>query len=197
MSMSGAVLNLYVHPISASIPPSIQCNYILTAVCGTLERVSVNDNEYMRRVRAIEGRLYRVAQAILWREADSVDAVQEAVFKGWLKKDRLNDEQRLEAWLTRILVNECRDALRRRRREGLPLPDGVSREDRLCEDLQLRLALKALPEKYRLPLVLHHLQGWPVSDVARMLGIPRGLVTSRLHQARKALRRLLDGGDER
>ena len=157
----------------------------------------MNDNEYMRRVRTIEGRLYRVAQAILWREADSVDAVQEAVFKGWLKKDRLNDEQRLEAWLTRILVNECRDALRRRRREGLPLPDGVSREDRLCEDLQLRLALKALPEKYRLPLVLHHLQGWPVSDVARMLGIPRTLATSRLHQARKALRRLLDGGDER
>ena len=195
--MSGAVLNLYVHPISASILPSIQCNYILTAVCGTLERVSVNDNEYMRRVRAIEGRLYRVAQAILWREADSVDAGQEAVFKGWLKKDRLNDEQRLEAWLTRILVNECRDALRRRKREGLPLPDDVSREDRLCEDLQLRLALKALPEKYRLPLVLHHLQGWPVSDVARMLGIPRGLATSRLHQARKALRRLLDGGDER
>ena len=157
----------------------------------------MNDNEYMRRVRAIEGRLYRVAQAILWREADSVDAVQEAVFRGWLKKDRLNDDERLEAWLTRILVNECRDALRRRKREPAPLPEAVSREDRLCEDLQLRLALKALPEKYRLLLVLHHMQGWPIADVARMLGIPKTLATSRLHQARKALRKLLDGGDDR
>ncbi len=190
------VLNLAVHPISASVSSSVWCNYKLTAVCGTLERVSMNDNEYMRRVRAIEGRLFRVAQAILWREADSVDAVQEAVFKGWMKKDRLNDADRLEQWLTRILVNVCRDMLRRRKRDPVPLPEQVSREDSLCEDLQLRLALKALPEKYRLPLVLHHLQGWPVADVAAALGIPRSRAASRLHQARKALRALLDGGDE-
>lgn len=157
----------------------------------------MNDNEYMRRVRAIEGRLYRIAQAMLWREADSVDAVQEAVFRGWLKKDSLADDDRLEPWLTRILVNQCRDMLRRRKREPVPLVAEISREDRLCEDLQLRLALKALPEKYRLPLILHHLHGWPVGDVAQMLGIPKTRAVSRLHQARKALRKRLDGGDER
>lgn len=156
----------------------------------------MNDNEYMRRVRAIEGRLYRVAQAILWREADCLDAVQEAVFRGWLKKDRLSDPERLETWLVRILVNECKDALRRRRRDPVALEADVGREDRLCEDLQLRLALRQLPEKYRLPLVLHHLEGYPLEDVARALGISRSLAMSRLHQARRALRKLLDGGDE-
>ena len=156
----------------------------------------MNDNEYMRRVRAIEGRLYRVAQAILWREADCLDAVQETVFRGWLKKDRLSDPERLETWLVRILVNECKDALRRRRRDPVALEADVGREDRLCEDLQLRLALRQLPEKYRLPLVLHHLEGYPLEDVARALGITRSLAMSRLHQARKALRKLLDGGDE-
>ena len=156
----------------------------------------MNDNEYMRRVRAIEGRLYRVAQAILWREADCLDAVQETVFRGWLKKDRLSDPERLETWLVRILVNECKDALRRRRRDPVALEADIGREDRLCEDLQLRLALRQLPEKYRLPLVLHHLEGYPLEDVARALGITRSLAMSRLHQARKALRKLLDGGDE-
>lgn len=156
----------------------------------------MNDNEYMRRVRAIEGRLYRVAQAILWREADCLDAIQEAVFRGWLKKDRLSDPERLETWLVRILVNECKDALRRRRRDPVALEADVGREDRLCEDLQLRLALRQLPEKYRLPLVLHHLEGYPLEDVARALGITRSLAMSRLHQARRALRELLDGGDE-
>ena len=156
----------------------------------------MNDNEYMRRVRAIEGRLYRVAQAILWREADCLDAVQEAVFRGWLKKDRLSDPERLETWLVRILVNECKDALRRRRRDPVALEADIGREDRLCEDLQLRLALRRLPEKYRLPLVLHHLEGYPLEDVARALGITRSLAMSRLHQARRALRKLLDGGDE-
>ena len=156
----------------------------------------MNDNEYMRRVRAIEGRLYRVAQAILWREADCLDAVQEAVFRGWLKKDRLSDPERLETWLVRILVNECKDALRRRRRDPVALEADVGLEDRLCEDLQLRLALRQLPEKSRLPLVLHHLEGYPLEDVARALGITRSLAMSRLHQARRALRKLLDGGDE-
>ena len=160
-----------------------------------LERVSMNDREYMRRVRGMAGKLYRVAQAILWREADSMDAMQEAVFRGWMKKDGLNDPERFEAWLVRILVNQCRDMLRRRRREPAALMEDVGREDRLCEDLQLRLALKKLPEKYRLPLLLHHMEGWPVQEVARMLKLPRGLVASRLHQARRLLRSLLDGGD--
>ena len=116
----------------------------------------MNDREYMARVRAMEGRLYRVAQAILWR-----------------------------------------DMLRRRKREDVAELDDIPSEDRLCEDLQLRLALKRLPEKYRLPLLLHHMEGWPVGDVARMLNIPVGLVKSRLYQARRALRALLDGGDGR
>ncbi len=157
----------------------------------------MNDNEYMRRVHAMEGRLYRIAQAMLWREADSLDAVQEAVFRGWLKKDSLQDGERLEPWLMRILVNQCRDMLRRRRREPAALLAEAGGEDRLCEDLQLRLALKKLPEKYRLPLVLHHMEGYKVSEVAELLRIPKGLVNSRLHQARKTLRDLLDGGENR
>lgn len=155
----------------------------------------MNDSEYMRRVRAMEGRLYRIAQAILWREADCVDAVQEAVFRGWMKKDRLNDPDRFEAWLVRILVNQCRDMLRRRKRESAALLADVPEDDSLCEDLHLRLALKQLPEKYRLPLVLHYLEGYPVKDVAQMLGVPRSTAASRLYQARKTLRDLLDGGD--
>ncbi|MDO4866594.1 MAG: sigma-70 family RNA polymerase sigma factor [Clostridia bacterium] len=155
----------------------------------------MNDQEYIRRVRALEGRLYRVAQAMLWRQEDSLDAVQEAVFRGWLKKDQLNNPDRLEPWLMSILVNECRSAIRRRRRGPLPLDVEIAQEDRLCEDLQLRLALRRLPEKYRLPLVLHHLEGYSIKEIALTLKLPPGLVTSRLHQARRALRELLDGGD--
>lgn len=156
----------------------------------------MNDRDYMARVRAMEGRLYRIAQAILWRDADCADAIQEAVFKGWMKKNRLESPEYLETWLIRILINQCRDMLRRRKREPLPLEAEVSGEDRLCEDLHLRLALKRLPEQYRLPLLLHHMEGYPIRDISAMLNVSERRVTSRLYKARRALRELLEGGED-
>ena len=51
----------------------------------------MSDNEYVQRVRSMEGKLFRIAQAILWRLDDSADAVQEAVFRGWMKKSSLRE----------------------------------------------------------------------------------------------------------
>ena len=63
----------------------------------------MNDNEYMRRVRALEPRLYRIAQAILWRQADSADAVQEALEDGRVDYVRIRTEvrERLGSFLWR------------------------------------------------------------------------------------------------
>ena len=155
----------------------------------------MTSEEYARRAEAMGPRLYRVAQGILWRRADCADAVQEAVFRGWLKRSSLREERYFETWLIRILINECRTVLRRRRREPLPLMEAPAEADSLCEDIQLRIALGQLPEKYRLPLILHYVEGYPLADIAAMLGIPEKLVKSRLHQARKALAGRLEGGE--
>ncbi|MBQ8506040.1 MAG: RNA polymerase sigma factor [Clostridia bacterium] len=155
----------------------------------------MSDNEYVRRVRAMEGRLFRIAQGMLWRYADSADAVQEAVFRGWLKKGGLRETAYFETWLIRILINECKDVLRKRGREAAELREEIPSTERLCEDLHLREALKKLPEKYRMPLLLHHMEGYPIADVSEMLGMPKTQVNSRLHRARLALRQLLDGGE--
>ena len=154
----------------------------------------MEDREYMLRVRGMEERLYRIAQAMLWRSADCADAVQEAVFRGWMKRGGLREESYFETWLVRILINVCKDMLKKRSREaGAPLQELPS-EERMCEDLHLRQCLKEMPEKYRLPLLLHHMEGYSVADIAGMLDLPRSRVQSRLHQARLLLRRLLDGG---
>ena len=155
----------------------------------------MGEEAFLAAAMNMRSKLYHVAMSILWNEQDAADAMQEAMLKGWKRRATLRDEALFEAWFTRILVNQCRDMLRRRKRGPLPLDAEISREDRLCEDLQLRQALRALPEKYRLPLVLHHLEGYSVREVAQMLKLPEALVASRLYQARGALRRLLDGGD--
>ena len=154
----------------------------------------MNDQEYMRRVRSMEARLYRIAQAILWRRSDCSDAVQEAVFRGWMKKNSLRETDYFETWLIRILINECKDQLKRRGREGQQFLLEIATEDRMCDDLHLRMALKRLPEKYRLPLVLHYLEGFSVKEVAGMLGLTPTRANTRLSLGRKNLRILLDGG---
>lgn len=155
----------------------------------------MNDNEYVQRVRSMEGRLFRIAQAILWRLDDSADAVQEAVFRGWMKKGSLRETAYFETWMIRILINECKDMLRRCKKDAAALEAEPVANECMCENLHLRMALKQLPEKYRLPLLLHHMEGYPIADVADMLGLRTAQVNSRLHRARRELRMLLDGGD--
>ena len=154
----------------------------------------MNDREYMARVQAMERKLYRISHAILWCDADCADAVQEAVFRGWMKRGSLREEKYFETWLIRILINECRNLIRKQKISRAPLPESLPA---LSEsDLHLRESLKNLPEKYRMPLLLHHLEGYNLKETAEMLGISAGLTKSRLHQARTLLRKALDGGEE-
>ena len=149
----------------------------------------MSDRDYMEKVQAMERKLYRISHAILWCDADCADAVQEAVFKGWMKRASLREEKYFETWLIRILINECRNLIRRQKiRPLFAEPPPAMPET----DLRLREALHALPEKYRMPLLLHHLEGYSLTEVGEMLGISAKLAKSRLHQARSALRKELE-----
>ena len=158
----------------------------------------MNDQAFTLRVRAMERRLYRIAHAILLRDHDCADAIQEAVFKGWMKKGGLRDEAYFETWMIRILINECRSLLRRRKNEAVPYLDQMDSgcQEEAVEDIHLRRCLLALPEKYRMPLLLHHLEGYRLDEISAMLDVPQGLVKSRLHQARKKMQALLTAGGE-
>ena len=158
----------------------------------------MNDQDFTMRVRSMERKLYRIAHAILWNDADCADAIQEAVFKGWMKRGGLRNEVYFETWLVRILINECRNLIRRSKLAPLPLDEAVRAGvgDDPGVDLHLRAALVGLPEKYRTVLLLHHLEGYSLEEVARILKLTPQLVKSRLFQARKQLRKNLNAGDE-
>lgn len=143
--------------------------------------------EFSERVRACEPKLYHMAKSLLLCEADCADAVQEALLKAWRKLGALRQEEYFETWLTRIVINECKSALRRRARRGeselnesLPAPPPP--------DPFLWDALTRLPEKYRLTLVLHYLYGYDLNAVARILRLPKTTVKGRLNRARGQLR---------
>ncbi len=139
--------------------------------------------------------LYRVAYGLMLNRADCADAVQEALLRAWEKRHTLRDKSLFSTWLTRILINECYTLLRRRKR-SLPLsalPEPTAPPD---ADIELHDAIARLDAKLRLPLVLHYMEGYPVSDVAAMLRLPSGTVKTRLSKARRMLRKHLTDEEE-
>ena len=135
--------------------------------------------------------LYRVARTILRNDEDCKDALQETVLKAWANRHKLRDRELFGTWITRILINECHTLGRRKR--GVFLREATREEigeepTSNAPDPALHWALESLPEKLRLPLVLHYLEGYSYEEIAAMLHIPQSTVRSRLSRARNALR---------
>ena len=151
--------------------------------------------EFADRVHAMQERLYRITYGQLREEQDRKDAVQEAIFKAWQSRNRLRDAAYFETWLIRILINECHNIQRANRRsvpmEKMPEQSYVERHME-GSDAVLREAVLALPEKLRLPVMLHYIEGYHTGEVAAILHIPVGTVRSRLKKARDVLKTQLD-----
>ena len=141
--------------------------------------------------------LFRVACAILGNEADARDATQDAFISAWQNLPRLRDNDRFDAWLHRVLVNRCRDTLRRRGRvRQLSLDEAGDALQVRAPDpgdtSRVNAAFERLSAQDRQILVLHHLQEMPVSEIARLMRIAVGTAKWRLFRARRALERRLE-----
>lgn len=159
--------------------------------------------------------MIRTATAILGHEADARDAVQEALVSIWQELPALREVERFEAWATRVLVNRCRLSLRRRSRTRIrelelqpeadgeggfgwsSISPGVTPQptDHLESDVLRRRSLERAFERLDLDdrtiLVLHHLDGRSLPEIAAVLQVPVGTLKSRLSTARAALDRAL------
>lgn len=159
--------------------------------------------------------LFGTALRLTRNRANAEDLVAEAVARGWAHLDTLHDPTRLRGWLFRILTNTFLSARRAEARHGVPEPlDAGSDEpfslfDRLHTPIllwwgnpeqefldkvlrqDLARAVDALPEPFRLVLVLADVQGHTYRDIAEMLDVPIGTVRSRLARARALLQKAL------
>jgi RNA polymerase sigma-70 factor (ECF subfamily) len=164
-----------------------------------VERAAAGDADaFEALVAARLNRAFRTASAILGSEADAHDVVQDAFVATWRHLPKLRDRSRFDAWLNKMIVNRCRDVLRRQRRSREIALDGaldVPDEDPVgaaADMAALTTAFEKLSVGHRHLLVMHHLHRIPVADLARELGIPEGTTKWRLHAARAALARALE-----
>ena len=146
------------------------------------------------------GRLYAVAQLVLRDPDRASDATQDALVAAWRDLSALRDAERFEAWLHRILIRTCqREAVRQRRRRTvevreLPLDDRPAADElpRVADRDQLERGFRALGVAERAIVVMHHVEGFPLTEVAAILGLPVGTVKSRLHRSIQTMRAALD-----
>ena len=150
----------------------------------------ISDDQFTRETTALTPTLYRISMSILRHEADCRDAVQQALLNVWAARGRL-EETRFRAYLTRAVINECRNIQRKRMRET-PIDEMPDIEYVMQpEQSELREAIDLLPESLRTPLLLHYMERFNEKETATALGITVVAVKNRLYRARKALKQQL------
>jgi RNA polymerase sigma-70 factor (ECF subfamily) len=165
--------------------------------------------------------LYTAALRMTRNPADAEDLVQETYLKAYRGFEGFREGTNLKAWLYKILTNTFINTYRARKRRpdesdiedvedlylyhrlgGLEaVAAGRSAEDQVLEhvtETEVKEALEALPEQFRIAVLLGDVEGFSYKEIAEILDIPIGTVMSRLHRGRKALqKRLYDFGHAR
>lgn len=161
------------------------------------ERVfNMNKEDFSKQVLTAESSLYRVAKSILHNDEDCADAIQNGILKAYQKLDTLRNEAYFKTWLTRIVINECYSLVRAAQKyvpfDQYPGWDAEAVYD-ATEESDLMIALVQLDEKYRIPLVLHEIEGYSVKEIGKILGLSETNVGNRIFRGKKKLREQLEG----
>jgi RNA polymerase sigma-70 factor, ECF subfamily len=183
-------------------------------VAESLPRLTADDKRrFQEDALPLLDSLYAGALRMTRNPADAEDLVQETMLRAYRSFNRFEPGTNLKAWLFRILTNAYINVYRKRQRE----PQKVSQDDVEEFDLYQELkdhdpqfsatpetivldslvdsdiieAIDALPEQFRLAVILSDIEGFTYAEMAEIMDVPLGTVMSRLHRGRKALQKRL------
>jgi RNA polymerase sigma factor (sigma-70 family) len=168
----------------------------LRAQAATTEpNVRAGDAREIAFLVFVESRLlehYRLAAVILGNTAVAEDAVHDAIERAWRGWATLQDVERFDAWVGRIVVNECRDRIRRRQRRpavtdisgsigaSLVAPDELGAS---ADRDEIGRAFAALNPDQQIAVALRYYADLTIEQIAERVGAPAGTIKSRLHHA--------------
>jgi RNA polymerase sigma factor (sigma-70 family) len=156
-----------------------------------IEIATTDEQAFYEQVAGQKKKLYSIAYSYLRNEVDSLEVLQEATFRAWIKRKSLKNPARFAPWLTRILINCCNDELKRKKRnsisEAVRSDDGIM-EMRSDRRLDMEQALDGVKAKYRQVLVLKYYKDMTLTEIAEVLNKPEGTVKTWLNKGLKQLR---------
>lgn len=145
------------------------------------------------KYKECEKSLFLVATGYLHNTEDAKDCVQEALLSAFLKFDKLKNKDLFKTWLTRIVINKCKDFLKKQRyteelRDSLDVFYGMEREE-----VGIIEAVCQLPSKLSVYITLRFYNDMKYEDVAKTLGLPVSTVKYRTKKALEELKKILEG----
>lgn len=166
-----------------------------------------DEDAYGSLVHKYERKVFNLAFSMTRSRDLADDLAQEIFIKAYFSLNKFRFKSEFGTWLYRITVNHIKDHLRKRARSKqvpfeavehrviLHEDEAKKREDEQREEMRKKLvykALETLPEKHQTILSLRDIRGLPYGEIAKILNISAGTVDSRLHRARKMLKKRLE-----
>ena len=164
---------------------------------------------FVRDITPLMGALYGQALRITRHHADAEDLLQDTMLNAYSHLQTFRQGTNFRSWLYRIMTNTYINGYRKRRRQpavvstdaitdqqlathALRTSSGLrSAEDQALEalpDKEIKAAMDALPEQFRLAVYYADVEGLQRTAIAELMGTPVGTVISRLHRGRRQLR---------
>ncbi|MFQ9064190.1 MAG: RNA polymerase sigma factor [Eubacterium sp.] len=155
----------------------------------------MTEEKFIHAVKRNSQRLFVIAFSYLKNKHDAEDALQNAFLKLWKSKIEFNDDLGIDKWLTKVLVNDCKNFFNLSFRQNKSIEEvyDVSTFDKYF-NVDLYNAVMSLNKKERLCVILFYYDDLTISDISKVTGIKESTVKSLLKRSRNKLKLML--GDE-
>ena len=135
--------------------------------------------------------LYKVAKSYLGREDDIADVMQDTVLAAYEHIKELKNASYFKTWLTRILINQCKDFLRQQKKYVVSDKIAETSYEMPENNREFYELIKELPEDYRMIFLLYYGEGFKTNEIAQILDVNENTVKSRLRRGRDRLKQVL------
>ncbi len=155
----------------------------------------MTEEKFIHAVKRNSQRLFVIAFSYLKNKHDAEDALQNTFLKLWKSKIEFDDDLGIDKWLTKVLVNDCKNFFNLSFRQNKSIEEvyDVSTFDKYF-NVDLYNAVMSLNKKERLCVILFYYDDLTISDISKVTGIKESTVKSLLKRSRNKLKLML--GDE-
>lgn len=148
---------------------------------------------FIKLCEAYQVVLYNSAYKLLLNNEDVADCLQETEIRAWQNIPNIKNEAAFNSWIFRIMINIAKDILKKRVELVEFEESYMGVNERNYERSHLEEEFNNLPDRYKIPIVLHYYAGFNINEISEQLNLSKNTVKTRLARGRVKLKLLLEG----